>query len=173
MRILLPLAFIVLGIIFRVIPHPANFSPIFAIALFGGTYFTDRRLAVIVPLAALFISDFFIGFYSPMMMVFVYLGLFASSLLGFWLRKHNSALNIAGASLASAVIFFLLSNFGVWLTPFSGYGKSVAGLWQCYVLAIPFFRYTLLSNLVYSAILFGGYELVTLVLKRKFQTSAG
>ena len=75
MSFILPVVFMAIGLLFRLIPHPANFSPIFAIALFGGTYLADRRLALIIPLAALFISDLFIGFYSPVVMISVYAGL--------------------------------------------------------------------------------------------------
>jgi hypothetical protein len=167
MSFLLPLAFVILGLLFRIIPHPANFSPIFAIALFGGTCFADKRLALIIPIVALFLSDLLIGFYSPVVMVSVYAGLILTALLGFWLRNHKSVLAVFGAALASGILFFLLSNFGVWLNPVSGYARSAAGLVQCYVLALPFLKTTLVSNLVYSAVLFGGYELTRLALRRK------
>jgi hypothetical protein len=167
MSFLLPLAFIILGLLFRVIPHPANFSPIFAIALFGGTYFADKRLALIIPIVALFLSDLFIGFYSPVVMAFVYAGLVLTALLGLWLRHHKTVWKVVGAALASGILFFLLSNFGVWLNPVSGYAKNLAGLVQCYALALPFLKTTLASNLFYSAVLFGGYELTRLALRRK------
>jgi len=167
MSFLLPVAFVIIGLLFRVIPHPANFSPIFAIALFGGTYFSDKRLALIIPLVALFVSDLFIGFYTPVVMASVYAGLILTGLLGLWLRNHKSVVNIFGTATASALLFFLISNFGVWLNPVSGYSKDLAGLIQCYVLALPFLKNTLASNLVYSAVLFGGYELTRLALKRR------
>jgi hypothetical protein len=167
MSFLLPLGFVILGLLFRVIPHPANFSPIFAIALFGGTYFVNKRLALIIPILALFFSDFFIGFYSPVVMAFVYAGLVLIALLGLWLRNHKSVLSVLGTALASGTLFFLVSNFGVWLNPVSGYAKSAAGLVQCYLLALPFLKTTLVSNLVYTAVLFGGYELTRLALSRK------
>lgn len=167
MSFLLPFVFILVGLAFRVIPHPANFSPIFAIALFGGTYLADKRLGLILPLAALFISDFFIGFYNPLLMAFVYGGLCLTGLLGLWLKSHKSALTVLAASIASAILFYLLSNMGVWLNPGSGYSRDLAGLWQCYFMALPFLRYSLAGNLIYSAALFGGYELILLALKRK------
>ena len=173
MSFLLAVVFVTIGLLFRLIPHPANFSPIFAIALFGGTYFSDRRLALILPLAGLFISDLFLGFYSPVVMVSVYAGMILTSLLGLWLRKHKSALNISGTATASALLFFLISNWGVWLNPVSGYAKDLAGLVQCYVMALPFLKNTLASNLLYTAILFGGYELTTLALKRRPVESLG
>ena len=167
MSFLLPVAFVIIGLLFRVIPHPANFSPIFAIALFGGTYFADRRLALIIPLTALFISDLFIGFYSPVVMISVYAGLILTGILGLWLRNRKSVLNLLGTAVASGLLFYLISNFGVWVNPVSGYSKDLAGLIQCYVLALPFLKNTLASNLVYSAVLFGGYELTLLSLKRR------
>lgn len=173
MSFLLPVAFVILGLLFRVIPHPANFSPIFAIALFGGTYFADKRLALLVPLAALFISDFFIGFYAPMVMASVYAGLVLTGLLGLWLKNHKSVASILGIAVASAILFYLLSNFGVWLNPVSGYPKDLAGLCQCYLLALPFLKTTLASNLVYTAVLFGGYELALLAVKRRPAESSG
>lgn len=167
MPFLLPVAFVLIGLLFRFIPHPANFSPIFAIALFGGAYLADRRLALIIPLAALFISDLFIGFYSPVVMISVYTGLILTGILGLWLRNHKSVLNVLGTATASGILFYLISNLGVWVNPVSGYSKDSAGLIQCYVLALPFLKNTLASNLVYSAVLFGGYELTLLALKRR------
>jgi len=167
MSFILPVVFVVIGLLFRLIPHPANFSPIFAIALFGGTYFADRRLALIIPLTALFISDLLIGFYSPVVMVSVYAGLVLTSVLGLWLRNHKSVLTLLGTSIISGILFYLISNFGVWVNPVSGYSKDLTGLIQCYVLALPFLKNTLASNLVYSAVLFGGYELTVAVLKRR------
>src|SRR5574341_1179867 len=167
MSFLLPATFVIIGLLFRFIPHPANFSPIFAIALFGGTYFSDKRLALTIPLLALFVSDLFIGFYSPIVMASVYAGLILTSLLGLWLRNHKSVLNLVGTSLVSGILFYLISNFGVWINPVSGYPKDLAGLIQCYILALPFLKNTLASNLLYSAVLFGGYELALLALKRR------
>jgi hypothetical protein len=167
MSFLLPVVFVIIGLLFRLIPHSANFSPIFAIALFGGVYFSDRRLALLIPVTALFISDLFIGFYSPVVMASVYAGMILTSRLGLWLKNHKSVINIFGTATASALLFFLISNFGVWLNPVSGYAKDLAGLIQCYVLALPFLKNTLASNLLYSAVLFGGFELTVLAMRRK------
>ena len=167
MSFILPVVFMAIGLLFRLIPHPANFSPIFAIALFGGTYLADRRLALIIPVAALFISDLFIGFYSPVVMISVYAGLILTGVLGLWLRNHKSVLNLLGTSIISGILFYLISNLGVWVNPVSGYSKDLAGLIQCYVLALPFLKNTLASNLLYSAVLFGGYELMLMALKRR------
>src|SRR5574341_2133686 len=123
--------FVIIGVLARLIPHPVNFAPILAIALFGGTYL-NKKTALWVPLAALFISDLFLGTYSPLLMLFVYASSLLSGVLGLWLRNHKNVANIAGTSLVSAVIFYLLSNFGVWLMP-SGYSHDWGGLVECYV----------------------------------------
>src|SRR4030067_2617217 len=118
--------FLIIGVLFRLIPHPVNFAPILAIALFGGTYL-NRKTALWVPMSALIISDLFLGTYSPLLMLFVYASTLASGVLGLWLRNHKNVLNIVGISLVSAVIFYLFSNFGVWIMP-SGYPHNWAGL---------------------------------------------
>ena len=136
----------------RLIPHPPNFTPIAAIALFGGAQFSSKRAAFFVPLAGLFLSDLVIGFYSITPVVY---GSFALTVcLGFWIR-HRSAQRIAGAAVASAILFFVLTNFGVWAMD-RLYPKTAAGLVDCYIAAIPFFGNMALGNLLYSALLFGG-----------------
>lgn len=138
----------------RLIPHPPNFTPIAAIALFGGAQFSSKRAAFLVPLAGLFLSDLVFGFYSITPVVY---GSFALTVcLGFWARR--SAQRISFAAIASAILFFVLTNFGVWAMD-NLYPKTVAGLIDCYVAAIPFFRNMLLGNLLYSALLFGGFAL--------------
>jgi hypothetical protein len=140
----------------RLIPHPPNFAPLTAIALFGGACFTDKRAAFLVPLTALFLSDLFLGFYAGMPIVY---GAFALTVcLGFRLRHQRNAPRIIGASIAAAVTFFILTNLGVWAFD-SLYPKTMTGLVDCYLMAIPFFGNTLLSSLLYSAILFGGLAL--------------
>jgi len=140
----------------RMVPHPPNFSPIGAMALFGGAYFADRRLAFGVPLAALFLSDLVIGFYDGMAVVY---GAFALMVgLGLWLRTRRRPALIAGVATAGAVLFFAVTNFGVWAAG-TLYPPTVAGLVACYVAAIPFFPNTLMGDLFYNAVLFGGMAL--------------
>jgi hypothetical protein len=144
---------ILVAAVLRLIPHPPNFAPLTAMALFGGACFTDKRAAFLVPLAALFLSDLFIGFYAGMPVVY---GAFALTVcLGFLLRRQRNATRVIGASIAGAVLFFILTNLGVWAFD-ALYPKTPAGLVDCYVMAIPFFGNTLLSSLLYSAMLFGG-----------------
>jgi hypothetical protein len=140
----------------RVIPHPPNFTPIAAIALFGGAQFSSKRVALLVPLIGLFLSDLVIGFYASTPVVY---GSFALTVcLGFSLRHQRNAWQVPGATIAGAVLFFILTNFGVWAFE-TLYPKTMVGFAECYALAIPFFWNTLLSSLLYSAILFGGFSL--------------
>jgi hypothetical protein len=137
----------------RLIPHPPNFSPLAAIALFGGATFANKRAAFLVPFAGLFLSDLVLGFYAITPVVY---GAFALTVcLGFCVRRGRTPGRIAAAAIVSALLFFAITNFGVWALD-HWYPKTPAGLMACYAAAIPFFRNTLLSNLLYSALLFGG-----------------
>jgi hypothetical protein len=137
----------------RLIPHPPNFSPIAALALFGGAQFADKRQAFLVPLAAMFLSDLIIGLHSLIPVIY---GSFALIVcLGFWVQRNQNLGRIGGAALLGALLFFVTTNFGVWLFA-SFYPKTGGGLLACYTEAIPFFWNTLTSDLIYTAILFGG-----------------
>ena len=139
----------------RLIPHPPNFTPIAAIALSSAVYL-DKRYAFIIPLIAMLVSDYFIGFHSGMVWVY---GCFALiGLIGIWLRSHKKPLFVAGATLVSSVLFFVVTNFAVW---FMGtmYPKTWEGLIACYVAAIPFFQNTVAGDLMYTGALFGLFEL--------------
>ena len=152
-RFLFLAGMILLAAASRLIPHPPNFSPIAALALFGGAQFADKRLAFLVPLAAMFLSDLVLGLHSLIPVIY---GSFALIVcLGFWLRRRQNVWAIGGAAIVGALLFFVLTNFGVWAMG-QMYPKTPAGLLDCYVAAIPFFQNTLLSNLFYSALLFGG-----------------
>jgi len=165
MNFILPTLLVVLGVICRVVPHPANFAPIGAIALFAGASFRDRRAAVVVPLAAMFIGDLFIGLHSLMPVIYATYALIA--VLGMLLReRHNSPLHIAGGAFAGATIFFVVTNFAVWLGGM--YPRTLEGLTACFVNAIPFFDRTLMSDLLFSAIFFGAYALAGRVHAHRF-----
>lgn len=140
----------------RLLPHPPNFTPLGALALFGGASFGNKRAAMLVPLAALFLSDLVLGF--SLITPVVYAAFLLIVGLGFWLRRRSGAAHIAFAAVAGALLFFVVTNFGVW-TLGGLYPQTLAGLGDCYVAAIPFFRNTLVSNLIYSALLFGGLAL--------------
>ena len=147
--------------IFRLLPHWPNVSPVAAMALFGGAYFADKRVAFIVPFLALFLSDLFLGLHNTM--IFVYAGFSLTVAIGFALKNRVTMTNTLFEAVAASIVFFLLTNFGSWLM--SGlYAKSASGLMQAYVAGVPFFQNSLLGNLAYVAIIFGGYS----VLQRNF-----
>ena len=141
----------------RLIPHPPNFSPIGAMALFGGAYFGRRALAFAAPLGALLLSDAIIGFHSGM--PYVYGGVALAVMIGWAVTKRMTAWTIAGAAIASSVLFFAVTNFGTWATG-ELYPPTLAGLAACFVAAIPFFQNTLAGDLFFSALLFGGFALL-------------
>ena len=141
----------------RWLPHPPNFSPVAALALFGGASFSSKRAAFLVPVAAMFLSDIVLGFYTITPVIY---GSFALiTCLGFWLRQRPSLGRLAGASIIGALIFSVVTNFAVWALG-TMYPKNWAGLADCFIAAIPFFRNTLTSDLFYSALLFGSLMLV-------------
>lgn len=138
----------------RLIPHPWNFTPITAIALFGGAKFSAKKYAFLVPFAALFLSDLLIGVYGRMPMV--YLSWAAVIGIGFWIRTKRGASPVAAGVLAGTMLFFLLTNFGVWAFG-TLYPKSFSGLVQCYVVGLPYFRNMLVGDVFYAALLFGSF----------------
>jgi hypothetical protein len=148
----------------RLLPHPPNVTPLFAMALFGGATFGNRIAAFAVPLAAMFLSDLALGllFYGTAVfasMPFVYASFVLTVLLGCWVRRRRcSPVAIAGAALASSILFFLVSNFGVWLQ-WPLYPRTLEGLVACYIAAIPFFRNALAGDAVCTLVLFGGFAL--------------
>lgn len=145
----------------RLLPHPPNFAPIAAMALFAGAYMPERAWAFAAPMAALFLSDLVLGLHSGMWVVY---GSFAVVVcIGFLLRHKRGALRVAGAALASSVLFFVLTNGAEWAFG-SMYPKTGAGLLACYTAAVPFFRNTLAGDLFYTALLFGGFALAQRVL---------
>ena len=151
-----PFLIIAIAVVLRLIPHPPNFAPIAAMALFGGSYL-NKRYALIVPLAAMLISDLFLGFHNTI--VFVYGSFLLTGMVGLWLRNHRTIQNVIIASLFSSIAFFIITNFGVWLVG-NLYPKTFQGLLECYTAAIPFFRNTVIGDLFYTGVFFGGYEVV-------------
>ena len=146
-----------LGIYFSHGAFPYNFTPVEAIALFGGAYFTDRRLALLVPLLAMLLADLVIGLHELIPVIYGCIAL--TALLGGNLRGRVRALPVAGYAFASAVMFYLVTNFFVWLMG-DMYPRDGAGLIACYVAGIPFFNGTLAGTLLWSGLLFGGFELM-------------
>jgi uncharacterized protein DUF6580 len=155
-RTLLALVLIALAAALRVAPHPWNFTPVGAMALFSGAILKDRRLAFVVPLVALFAGDAFIGFHK--LMPIVYASFLINVAIGFWLRDRRTFARISLATLAGAIQFFLVTNFAVWAFGLS-YPRSATGLVACYVAGIPFFWNTLAGDAVYAILFFGTFAL--------------
>ena len=156
-RLLAILTAVVVAAALRLVPHPPNFTPIGAMALFSGAYLTRRGLAFAVPLAAMLLSDAVLGFHSGM--PFVYGSVALITFIGSLGLKRVSSFRVVGAALVSSVLFFVVTNFGTWAV--SGmYPLTLAGLAACYVAAIPFFQNTVVGDLFYSAVLFGGFALL-------------
>ena len=147
----------------RLLPHPSNFTPVAAIALFAGVYL-DRRFASAVAIVALLISDYFLGFYSEI--YWVYGSFVLIGLIGLWLRSHKKPMVVLGGTLASSILFFVVTNFGVWVKPGSMYASNWSGLIECYVAAIPFFRNTLAGDVIFVSAMFGLYELIMVLVNR-------
>lgn len=147
---------IIAGAFLRLIPHVPNIAPIAAMALFGGTYL-NKKYALLVPIVTMIVSDMFLGFNASTPMV--YASFLISGFIGLWLRSHKNLPTIMGASLVSSIIFYLLTNFNFWYAT-SLYPKTFSGMIEAYVMAIPFFRNTIVGDLLYTGIFFGSYELV-------------
>ena len=139
-RNLIIITMVLMAVATRLLPHPPNVAPITGIALFAGHQFGNKKLAFIIPILCMFISDLFLGFHSTL--PFVYLAFISISFLGIFSRNiHN------GTILTSSTIFFIVTNFGVWLL---GYPNTLAGFISCYTLAIPFFVNTILGDLFFT-----------------------
>jgi hypothetical protein len=155
-RTLLALIMVALAAALRIAPHPWNFTPIGAMALFSGAVIRDRRLAFFFPLLALFAGDIFVGFHK--LMFAVYASFLVSVAIGLWLRDHRTVGRISLATLLGAIQFFLVTNFADWAV-LGTYPHTGAGLVTCYVAGIPYFWNTLAGDAIYSACLFGGFAL--------------
>ena len=142
-----PVSLILILAISRLIPHPENFTPIIAMAIMGGYVFRNLYLSFFVVLFSMLLSDFFIGFYSHMF--FVYFSLFFLILVFFSLTKKINYKNLFIFSFLGSVIFFMISNFGVWIVG-DLYERNIDGLIKCYFMAIPFFKNTFLSTIIFS-----------------------
>lgn len=152
------LTLVLLGFVARLLPHPPNFAPIGGVAIFSGLYL-PKRLAILLPLVAMLASDFLIGFYSLPILLSVY-GSFALTVaIGLFIRRHKSLPTVIGGALAGSVAFFLITNAAVWLFG-TMYPHNISGLFQSYVMALPFFKNSLLGDFFYTGVLVGSMEWV-------------
>ena len=143
----------------RLIPHWPNFTPIAGIALFGGTYIGRKHLAFIIPLAAMLLSDIFLGLHQTMLAVYISFALIVG--IGFLLRKRVSAFTVLSASIISSLLFFLVTNFAAWQSGMMPYAMNFNGLIECYAAGLPFLNNGILGDLFYNTVFFGGFYFIT------------
>ncbi len=165
---------ILLAMFSRLVPHPPNFTPMIAVALFAGATLSSRWLALLLPLAAMLLSDAALeaatrmhllggwlamghGFHRGMLMIYVIFALITA--IGFLLRERKTVVAVSSSVLAASIAFFVLANFGVWAEG-AIYPHTMDGLWQCYLAALPFQKWSLLGNAFYALVLFGGLALL-------------
>ena len=153
-RTLLALVLIALAAALRIAPHPWNFTPVGAMALFAGATLKNRRLAFLFPLLALFVGDIFVGFHK--LIPIVYASFLINVAIGLWLRERRTMTRISLATLLGAIQFFLITNFAVWQF-LTGYPYTASGLLACYIAGIPFFWNTLAGDALYAVLLFGSF----------------
>ena len=153
---------IALGVAGRLLPHPPNFTPMAAIALFAGFIFIKRYMAVVAVISTMLLCDYFAfgslsaSWFGSKSMFVVYLALLFPIVFKNFLQKKIGVLRIFGAALASSSVFFLATNFAVWaFSPM--YEKTFEGLVLCYTMAIPFFQNTVAGDLIWSGVIFGTY----------------
>lgn len=178
-----PISIILIAALLRLFPHSPNFAPIGAMALFGGAYL-PKKYSIIMVVAAMLISDYlllyinpfspnwsnFSKFYPPQAafhstMLFVYASFMINILIGWLIAKNKSISTTFTGSLAASLQFFLLTNFAVWAM--GAYSRGIEGLIQSYTMGLPFFKYTALGDLFYTAMFFGAYELATHTFHKK------
>ena len=153
-------AFLLMGVLARLVPHAPNVTPVTAIALFGATCLS-RRWSLILPLGILVISDLALGLHE--LIAFTWGSVLLIGLIGWWLRRRPSPGRTAMASVAGSTIFFLVTNVGVWWLGDGGtmYPRTASGLLQCYAAALPFYRNGLIGDLLYTGAFFSLYALAT------------
>ncbi|MCH7828712.1 hypothetical protein IH982_02495 [Patescibacteria group bacterium] len=151
----------------RLIPHPPNFTPVGALALFAGIYLARKsRWALVLPLAVMFLADLVIGFYDVKLMLVVYGSFLFYGIFGLLIKGRKNLGTITLATLAGSFLFYLFTNFAVWaFSPL--YAPTLEGLMLSYTMGLPFLKYTLLGDLFFVGVFVGAYELALAVLHRK------
>ena len=168
-----PFFIILIAVLIRLFPHAPNFAPIAAMALLGGTYL-NKKYSLFIVFGTLIVSDYLLLYinpfsaelfnfsrvYSPNNLIhsttlFVYASFLITAIMGIWLKGHKSFKNVLTAALSSSILFFLVTNFGVWVQ--GAYARDITGLFESYVMGIPFFKYTVLGDLFYTGFFFGSF----------------
>lgn len=179
---MLAVLMIISGVFLRLVPHVPNFAPISATALFGGAYL-NKRSVLIVPLAAMVISNYLLLYINPFgnpmvdishiqpithmfhpTTLYVWGSFTITGLFGIWLKNNKKPSNIVAASLVASLQFFLITNFGVWAGGM--YSRGIDGLFQSYIMGLPFFKWTLLGDLFYTGVFFASFEIASKVVKQ-------
>lgn len=162
---------IIISIAARLLPHLANVAPMGALALFAGVYL-PKKWAFIVPILAMFVSDLFVGFYTLPVMILVYGSFLAMVGIGTMVRGNHQPLTIGLGALSGSIIFFIATNFGVWVFT-NLYPHNIAGLMSAYTMGLPFFKWTVIGDLAWSVAFFGGYAIASsLILNKKYSLSS-
>lgn len=175
-QFLLAFLLIVAGVILRLLEVIPNFSPVTAIALFGGAYLINKKWSVIIPVASLLIGDILLGYkhnyaFFHNTIFFVYISYILIVLLGWKLREEKlNYLKVGAFAITSSLLFFFISNFGVWIVG-TLYERNVEGLVKCFAMAIPFFKYTFAGDLFYSFAFFIAYDLISKTIVNKAVTA--
>ncbi len=154
--------YVLAAIALRIVPHPWNLTPLGAMFLFSGATFRRKRDSLLVPLVALLLSDYAVihllyggryRWFSP----YTWVGFLLVGLIGWTIRNRITLARVPVASMAGSAVFFLVSNFGVWVA-WKLYPPTFSGLVQCYVAALPFFKNAVFGDLAYAALMFGSYQ---------------
>lgn len=180
---------ILFAVLLRLLPHVPNFAPVGAMALFGGVYI-ERKYAIGIILLTLLISDYLLLYIHPFSTqlitishiypptallhsttLYVYGSFLLTVGIGMFLKKQLSIENIILTSITSSLLFFFVTNFGVWAT--GAYSRSISGLWESYFMGLPFLRATVFGDLFYTGLFFGGYEFVLQMIKQVNPVKSG
>ncbi|RJQ31422.1 hypothetical protein C4572_02460 [Candidatus Parcubacteria bacterium] len=164
-KILISVILIILGVVTRILPHPFNFAPLAGIALFSGVYL-GAVYAVAIPVGSMFAGDVVLGFYELPIMISVYASYALIGLIGLLIKKHKSVEIVLGSSLLSSFLFFFFTNGAVWFFG-TWYDHNLQGLTDAFILALPFFRNTVVGDLFYTSILFGSLETVRFLFRNR------
>ena len=156
--IITTLIFTAVTIVARMLPHVPNVAPMAALALFSGVYL-PKRWSIVVPMVAMLISDSVVGFYEWQVVVAVYLGFAITVMIGWQVRKNVQPLSALAGSLSGSIVFFLLTNAAVWAFA-QMYAHTLGGLMDSYVMAIPFFKFSLVGDVAWTTVFFATYQLV-------------
>jgi hypothetical protein len=151
------ITFTVIGVLSRLLPHIPNMTAVGATSLFMGAKYGVKK-SMIVLLVTMLMVDSVKGLHSVMWAT--YGSLFVAILIGKYVASRKGMSWIIGGALTSSILFFVITNFAVWLAPNFMYPKTLSGLMECYAMAIPFFRNTIMGDVVYTSVFFGGFELV-------------